>query len=508
MANNNLFSQLFSTEKQEEKIEEKSIDGIKKDLENIKDKISFLKILLNKVKEANKKRQVRELLINEIKSKNKSAQYFMGYDSVAEGLEPVYFWLLDFLRNKPLAGIDYDVDKTKEDFEASVGSAFFGDVGSRGTRMQEQAMKMMGTINTVVRSIINLIYDLKEFKMRLENYNNLKSGDEEVRKTADLGLKQTWLDNVDIKRGRGAIHSMAQQLNFVTVRDAFLYAKNSKQVDTMDLNDRVKRVLKPRLEEFNKWKEYSEVELRKRFNIERSYLKSQVSALKLYADWTKPYLIAAQKLGMKDFHSPHIVSVFNNMEIHLTIFGKRLVRLQSMIDSGDVPEKAKSDSKYYACIEVDIMFRSIPHSVRQTQAGMQYTQGGRSEIKFTSYVFKEEDLKYLKDQELFEGIELVDEIAGTALREIHDDLEEFLKEEKKEEPKPKPTPLIKSVLRTTKELTTPIKEVSQAFKDLLKVELSPDYIDSQLKNKAAGNAARDVFLLYDIYKKAHGMLSW
>ena len=81
-------------------------------------------------------------------------------------------------------------------------------------------------------------------------------------------------------------------------------------------------------------------------------------------------------------------------------------------------------------------------------------------------------------------------------------------EEKKEEPKPKPTPLIKSVLRTTKELTTPIKEVSQAFKDLLKVELSPDYIDSQLKNKAAGNAARDVFLLYDIYKKAHGMLSW
>ncbi|MDP6642156.1 MAG: hypothetical protein QGF74_02135, partial [Candidatus Nanoarchaeia archaeon] len=240
MADNHLFSQLFATEKQIENIEEKPIDDIKKDLEKITDKISFLKRLLDKIKEVNKKRQVRELLINEIKSKNKGAQYFMGYDSVAEGLEPVYFWLLDFLRNKPLAGIGYEVDKTKEDFEASVGSAFFGEIGGRGTRMQEQAMKMMGTINTVVRSIINLIYDLKEFKMRLENYNNLKSEDEEVRKTADLGLKQTWLDNVDIKRGRGAIHSMAQQLNFVTVRDAFLYAKDSKQVDTMDLNDRVK----------------------------------------------------------------------------------------------------------------------------------------------------------------------------------------------------------------------------------------------------------------------------
>ena len=162
MADNHLFSQLFATEKQIENIEEKPIDDIKKDLEKITDKISFLKRLLDKIKEVNKKRQVRELLINEIKSKNKGAQYFMGYDSVAEGLEPVYFWLLDFLRNKPLAGIGYEVDKTKEDFEASVGSAFFGEIGGRGTRMQEQAMKMMGTINTVVRSIINLIYDLKK----------------------------------------------------------------------------------------------------------------------------------------------------------------------------------------------------------------------------------------------------------------------------------------------------------------------------------------------------------
>ncbi len=508
MPKNKFLVQLFTTEKTIEKIEEKSIDDIKKTIEKRVDKVNFLKRLLDKVKEPSKKREVRELLIDEIKKQNKGVEFLLGYDSVAEGLEPVYFWLLDFLRSRPPAGLNYEVDKTKEDFEASVGSAFFGDIGTRATRMQEQAMKMLGTINTVIRSIINLIYDLKEFKIRLDTYDDLKSPDEDKKKAADLGLKQVWLDNVDIKRGRGAIHALAQQLNFVTLRDAFLYAKDIKDVETIDLNERVKRILIPRLEEYLRWKEYSEKELRKRFNIEKSYLKSQVGALKLYADWTRPYIIAAQKLGMKDFRSPHIINVFNNIEIHLTIFGKKLINIQDMIDARELPENARSDAKYYACIEVEFMFRSVPHTIRQTQTGVQYTMGGRTEVRFRSYSFKEEDLKYLKDQELFEGLELVDEVTGTALREIQDDLQEFLKEEKKEDAKIKPTPLIKSLYQSTKEFTIPIKDFAYTIKDLLRLELSPTYIEQQLKKKSLDTASSQVFTLYDVYKKAHGMLSW
>jgi HD superfamily phosphohydrolase YqeK len=39
----------------------------------------------------------------------------------------------------------------------------------------------------------------------------------------------------------------------------------------LDLNDRVKRILEPRIAEFLQWKEISEQELRKRFNIEKNY---------------------------------------------------------------------------------------------------------------------------------------------------------------------------------------------------------------------------------------------
>src|SRR3989344_420914 len=177
MAANGFLNQLFATEKRLERIEENSIDDIKKEMSKFSDKIDFLKRLLDKVKEPSKKRQVRELLIEEIKNENKGVEYFLVYDSLAEGIEPVYFWLLDFLKSRPPAGRGFEVDKTKEDFEASVGSAFYGDIGSRATRMQEQAMKMLGTINTLIRSMINLIYDLKEFKIRLETYDELKSQD-------------------------------------------------------------------------------------------------------------------------------------------------------------------------------------------------------------------------------------------------------------------------------------------------------------------------------------------
>ena len=504
----NFIETLFSSEQKESKsIDEKPIEDIKKDVSKKEDKIFYLKNILEKAKDLDKKRQIRALLIDEIKSKNKGAEFFLGYDSFTEGVEPIYFWFLDFLRSQPPAGLSFEVDKTKEEFDASIGSAFYGDMGTRATRMQEQAMKMLVSINTVIRSIINLIYDLKEFKMRLETYDDLKSPDKEKVKIAELGLKQSWLDNVDMKRGRGSIHQMAQQLNFVTIRDAFLYAKDVKQVDSMDLNDRVKRILKPRLDEYTKWKQQSGIELRKRYNIEKSYLKSQVGTLKLYADWTKPYLIAAQKLGMKDFNSPHIVSLFNNIEMHLSLFGKKLINIQSMIDSEELPPKAKSNAKYYACIEIEIMFRSVPHSVRQTQSGMQYTQGGRAEVKIRSYTLKEDDLKYLKEQELFEGLELVDEVAGTALREIHDDIEEFLKEDKPKE-KEKPKKVSKSIFQGAKELITPIKQTRDSFKDLFSIGVSEDWVANELKKKAQGTAALSAFIVYDVYKKAHGMLSW
>src|SRR3989344_1505753 len=273
--------------------------------------------------------------IKEIKEKNVSkVNYALVYDSLSEGLEPIYFWLLDFMQESYPSGIGMEeVTKSKDEYEAAVGSGFFSDLGVKATRMQEQAMKMMATINTVIRSIINLIYDLREFDIRLETYTDLKAQDEGKRDAAEISLRVIWMDQVDIKRGRGSINMLARELQFVTLRDAFLYAKDEKDVENLDLNDRVKRILKSRLNEYLKWKGYSEKELRKRYNIEKSYLKSQINSLKHYTAWVKPYLIAAKKLGMTNFgaENPNIVNLFNNVEIHLTLLGKKKTKARFWI---------------------------------------------------------------------------------------------------------------------------------------------------------------------------------
>ena len=63
------------------------------------------------------------------------------------------------------------------------------------------------------------------------------------------------------------------QSAFITLIDAFLSVKTVKDVDNLDLNERVKRIVKERLAEFNIWLGESESELRKRYEIEKSYLR-------------------------------------------------------------------------------------------------------------------------------------------------------------------------------------------------------------------------------------------
>src|SRR3989344_259021 len=272
--------------------------------------------------------------IEEIKKTGSSEiQYKLTYDSMMEGLEPIYFWILDFLNDSPPSGLGFqEVIKQKDEYDATISSGYFGEMGTRRSVMEDRAMKIMATVNTVIRSIINLIYDLKEFDIRLSHYDELHSSSESKKESGRLVLKQIWMDQVDIKKGRGAINAMAQQLEFVTLRDAFIASSDEKVIDKLDLNDRVRRIVKARISEYIEWEKNSEKELRKRYDIERAYLKSQVASLKHYTSWVKPYLISAKKLGMTEFKtpsgqpSPNLVNAFSNMEMHLILFARTEIK--------------------------------------------------------------------------------------------------------------------------------------------------------------------------------------
>ena len=256
------------------------------------------------------------------------SSYTLSYEAPAALLVPIYFWLLDFI--KYLSRDQFE--KLTDNFTSSLVSGHFAEMGQRATRMQEQGMKILGMINQVVKTILNLVYDLKEFEIRLKHYEDAKSDDEKQKEAGMLALKQIWLDNVDLKRGRGSIHQMAAEMGYTTIREAFMMAKSLNDLKKMNkgegddegiLNDSVLRVLEPRLSEFLNWKERSEQELRKRYEIERSYLKTEVESLKLYTSWARPYLKAAEQLKQKGFESnPALVNAFNTAMFEMVLLGK------------------------------------------------------------------------------------------------------------------------------------------------------------------------------------------
>lgn len=444
-------------------------------------------------------------------------EHKLVYDSSSETLEPVYFWILDLVKD-----MFPEVEKLVDNFSSSPGSGHFGELGGRATRMQEEGMKIMGAINTVLKSVINLIYDLKEFEIRLSHYKASHSKNKEEVEAAMLSLKQMWMDNVDIKRGRGSINMMAQDLNFVTLRDAFMIVKSIEDVDKIDLNDRVKRILKPRLREFLEWKKRSEIELKKRFEIEKSYLKSQVNSLQLYTRWAKPYLLAAEKLRMQEKNrEPSLVNVFNTILLELTLFGKSAVDVEQAVIDKNVPQSfrdLKLKRKYYKCVLIDFVFRGIPQRITQQS---HYVFGGRTEVVFRGYCLNEDELALMEEEigksDIESALRLVEGSTTESLEQLKEDLDYFLKSEEERESEEKEEKDSNDVnpfaalfgMGNKNKSKAKAKDPKKEKMELLKKSGSrkDNYPESVIRGIGEGGAAQSCFDIFDIYKKAHGMQS-
>jgi len=440
--------------------------------------------------------------------------YRIVYNSPYETLEPVYFWILDFMNgNDP-----NKTEKLVDNFVSSPGSGHFSELMGKGTRMQEEAMKVMQTIGVLIKSIINIIYDLRQFEQRLQDYKDASSKDKLKLESANFALKQIWMDNVDIKRGNTSIKAMAfSQASFATLIDAFMYASSLEQIEKeLDLNDRVKRILKDRFLEFSNWKSMSGEELNKRFRIERAYLKSQVDSLKLYSRWAKPYLKAAEELKMSNSSNAALVKSFNTILMQLVIFKKDAVKVQEEVYNKNLPAsfarllEQKKIRNCNACNLVDLRFRGIPQRSEQ-----HYTFGGRVDVNFKAYALNDEEItllkKKLEESDLRDAMKLAEGASQESLKEIQDDIDHYLKGEKtletegetEEEKKAQDVNPFMALLGLGNKQKEKKKDSKK--EDLI---IKPDsYAEKYLRNMAETNAKNALFTVYDIYKKAHGMAS-
>jgi len=440
------------------------------------------------------------------------AEHKLIYDSSSETLEPIYFFILDLMNDFGL-----ETEKLIDNFTSSPGSGHFAELGQRATIMQQQGSKLLGDINTVLRSVLNLIYDLKDFKLRLQSYDELKG---EHKEAAVLSLKQIWMDKVDITKQNSSIKAMALgQAGFQTLVDAFLIAKDEKDVNNLDLNDRVKRILHGRVLEFNHWIVESEKELRKRYELEKNYLRSQVNALKLYSRWAKPYLKAAQELEMgQGGREPALVKAFNTILLELTLIGKKKIDVQGESRGGNLPKdfgKLKTKD-YSSCVLVSFKFRGIPQRASQQQS--HYVFGGRAEVSFKAYALNEDELKKLDEElkasDIGDALRLIEGTTTESLEQLQEEINYFLEEKDEAEEEKKKSGdssnPFKALLGGYNESGDKGKEEKNDKEEKEKVVLRPEiwaekeyirpFVEKDAKDKA--------FLLFDIYKKAHGMASF
>ncbi len=438
----------------------------------------------------------------------------LTYETYAESLEPIYFYLLDLMDEMNLKP-----KKLIDNFASAPGSAHFSEMGQKKTIMQQQASKLLGDINTVVRSILNLVYDLKEFRIRLDSYEMLK--DKEKKNMALLSLKQIWMDKVDMNKGNSSIKAMAfGQSAFITLMDAFLSVNSAEDVKKLDLNDRVKRIVLERLAEFNIWVSESEGELRKRYEIEKNYLKSQVNSLQLYTRWAKPYLKYANELEQADSSNPGLVKVFNRTILQLTLLGTRKVDAVSLGRDNTIPSfftdrdlverlQKKGDLRdYTACVLVEFTFRAVP----QQNAFI-----GRVDINFSAYALNNEEMKLfektLKDDDLDSGLKLIQGITDDSLGQLKGDIDYFLNEKSEEEKKKEEknendiNPFL-ALFGYYNEKSEKKEKSKEKKKEEFKFPRGDNYYEKYMRSVAAADAVNTLFTLFDVYKKAHGMASY
>lgn len=449
------------------------------------------------------------------------AGYTLVYDSSSETLEPIYFFLLDLMND-----FDLSPEKLYDNFSSSEGSGHFGDMGQRKTLMQKTASEYLANINAVLRSILNLLYDLRDFEIRLQAYKELKSDKKEVRDGALLALKQVWMDKVDmVQKGNSGIKAMAlgQGGYFSTLIDAFLAAEDASKVESLDLNQIVKRIIKQRLVEFDSWLKLSEKELEKRYKLEKSYLKSQVNSLKLYGTWAKPYLKAAKTLEMKEVgRNPDLVKAFDTMLLELTLLGKNKIDPVALAKEGKLPKnfiKMKIKRDYYACVLVELAFRSIPQRV---QGQSHYAFGGRTQFAIWAYALNSDEItqldEILRKTELDDVLGLIEGATTESLDFMKEELDKYLideeaEEEKKNASKDQSNPFLALFGKyegKTKEKKKEIKKDAKSEKDLTKSSVEKDnwYEKEFLRKASAASAVETSFKIFDLYKKGHQMPSY
>jgi hypothetical protein len=455
-------------------------------------------------------------------------------ESSGASIEEPYFWILNMFRE----GMQFvDIIKLKDIFTATETSSFFGLTANRLQQEQALAGNYMQNIGAFIPQLTTMINEIKKIDTRLSMYYEGTRSfrpktdpdyDRPESNSAEVALRQTWAELIDAGAGRNpsSLFNLAHEMGFATLPNLFFAsdAKSTKDVDKaidpMLFNDKVKNVLKAKLYSYFAWKENTFIEYTARRSFLIKYLRQHYEIIRTYLNWLRPYLLHAKRMSADEhrLNSPDLIGAFEQSMVEVEFLAK------------------KKGKKYNKCILAHFLFKTRPslEFVRMEDRGQQRgaVHIGRVEITLRGYSWTDEQLDAFKKLREDQDIDLLGFFISSdqTLNLLREDLKKYLKEAggemfkedvvKKEEKKveSKPFDLFEPFREFASASLEPIRMMGRGFAELAghpvtasgtKVGKPPSAEQIEAESAELKSAKKEIvknmFLIYNIFKKAHLM---
>jgi len=427
-------------------------------------------------------------------------EYNIEIEDPSGGIEKFYFWTLEFIKSSAPSGLDYDkVYKIKDVYSASETSSYFGAMEQRKGAQQEKAAQYLGTIGGMMKNLFQMIRELRMIDERRQYYIDSEKGDE----SAETALKSIWVDMVEGGiNNPNSVTALSLKVGFIILPDLFysVHPKKSSDVDSAmnelekkGINRKVREILSRKLKQYLLWKEKTNIELKQRKNFLLKYLRQHYNTIKLYMNWVRPYLKNIRRLQMADMTDrPEVVGAFETSVIELEILG----------------ENSRGGKFYHPCILASFDYVAIPQMAYQNEYQRGAIHTGKTIIKLEAYALTEKQINNYQKKQEEEDMELLSTLTS-AMDALKDDLHRYLEESgevmKKEEEK-------KERRNIFREFTSPFTNIAKGFKEIFGKKEKPDVeknFNTEKDKERVENAVKsNIYILYDVFKKAHKMVTW
>ena len=493
---------------------------------------------------ADKKEETKEEEKTEEKKVFKSIKdYKLVLQAYNQSVEEIYFWFIgwfkDDLREKTT------IEKLTDVFSAAESSSYFGATQVRIGAQQEKASQYIRGINEMSKQLFQIVREIRILNERLSYYETSMSNEDDAT-SAEITLKGIYIDLVEGGgKNPSSVYGLAQQVGFTLLPDLFFRVKvNVHKNESIhrvvhvekykDFNEKVKEVLERKLTQYYAWKMATYKELKHTRNFRIKYLKTYYHSIMMYLQWVKPYLKHIKRLSM-DEKKMDTADMIAGME-------QAMMEIDLLIH---MTKDGKKEGKFNRVIHMNFLYRTAPEMLFQEKES--YQKGpihvGRVEIEFKGYVLTDKELEEFRKQKKMEDIELLSSINDSikeTLDSLGDDLKKYLiaegeemekkkKEEEKEEKLSifhksiqslfgKPKDAKPSELKNTLEIfVLPFKGLGELIDSLtglsrLGVPKQGEKIDEWKDKKeiesAKGDLKGTMWATYNIFKKAHAMITW